>query len=185
MPYRYVVLGAGRQGTAAGYDFARHGEAAQVVMADADPAQAQRSAARINALVGREVAVPAGLPIVLGDMPRVVQILEAMLDNAHKYTPEGGWISLQAEAVAGGVEVRVCDSGPGIAAEDAPRVFGAFFRSEIPEVRAHPGWGLSLHVAKQLAEHMGGALGFANRPEGGVCFWLRLQAAESRESPTA
>ncbi len=132
-----------------------------------------------------EVAVPAGLPIVLGDMPRVVQILEAMLDNAHKYTPEGGWISLQAEAVAGGVEVRVCDSGPGIAAEDAPRVFGAFFRSEIPEVRAHPGWGLSLHVAKQLAEHMGGALGFANRPEGGVCFWLRLQAAESRESPTA
>ncbi|HFC10351.1 MAG TPA: hypothetical protein ENJ54_10955 [Chloroflexi bacterium] len=59
MSYRYVVLGAGRQGTAAGYDFALHGEAAQVVMADADWAQAERSAARINTLVGREVAVPA------------------------------------------------------------------------------------------------------------------------------
>jgi len=70
MPYRYVVLGAGRQGTAAGYDFARHGEAAQVVMADADPAQAQRSAARINALVGREVAVPAVLDASDGEALR-------------------------------------------------------------------------------------------------------------------
>jgi lysine 6-dehydrogenase len=63
-------LGAGRQGTAAGYDFARHGEAAQVVMADADPAQAQRSAARINALVGREVAVPAVLDASDGEALR-------------------------------------------------------------------------------------------------------------------
>ena len=59
MTYRYVVLGAGRQGTAAGYDLARHGQASQVVMADADPVQAERSAARINALLGREVAIPA------------------------------------------------------------------------------------------------------------------------------
>ena len=127
-----------------------------------------------------EITVPDGLPIVLGDMPRVVQILEALLDNAHKYTPEGGQIVLRAAAVEGGVEVRVCDTGPGIAPEDAARVFEAFFRSEIPEVREHPGWGLSLHVAKQLAEHMGGALGFENRPEGGVCFWLRLRAAGTR-----
>ncbi len=124
-----------------------------------------------------EVAVPDGLPIVLGDIPRVVQILEAMLDNAHKYTPEGGKIVLQAVALEGCVEVRVCDTGPGVAPEDAARMFEPFFRSEIPEVREYPGWGLSLHVAKQLAEKMGGTMAFANRPEGGVCFWLRLQAA--------
>jgi len=124
-----------------------------------------------------EVVVPEGLPIVQGDMARVVQILTAMLDNAHKYTPEGGSIVLKAEAVEDGVQVSVCDSGPGIAAEDAPRVFEAFFRSEIPEVREHPGWGLSLHVAKQLAEGMGGTLTFANRPEGGVCFTLLLRNA--------
>ncbi len=125
-----------------------------------------------------EVVVPDGLPIVLGDMPRVVQILSAMLDNAHKYTPEGGKIEVRAAATEGGVEVRVCDTGPGVAPEDAPRVFEPFFRSEIPEVREHPGWGLSLHVAKQLAEKMGGTMAFANRPEGGACFWLRLQVAE-------
>ena len=125
-----------------------------------------------------EADLPSGLPVVLGDTARVVQILEALLDNAHKYAPEGGHIRVHAAATEGGVQVTVCDDGPGIAPEDAPRVFEAFFRSEIPEVREHPGWGLSLHVAKQLAEGMGGALGFDARPEGGVCFWLRLQAAE-------
>ncbi len=59
MAYNYVILGAGRQGTAAGYDLAVHGEAAQVVMADADPAQAEAAARRINALVGSDVAHPA------------------------------------------------------------------------------------------------------------------------------
>ncbi len=70
MKYRYVVLGAGRQGTAAGYDFARHGEAVQVVMADADAAQAERSAARINALTGRDVAVPAVVDATDGEALR-------------------------------------------------------------------------------------------------------------------
>ncbi len=124
-----------------------------------------------------EVILPEGLPIVQGDMARVVQILTAMLDNAYKYTPEGGKIALKAEATSGGAQVSVCDNGPGVADEDAPRVFEAFFRSEIPEVREHPGWGLSLHVAKQLAERMGGSLTFANAPDGGVCFTLTLQAA--------
>ncbi len=124
-----------------------------------------------------EVGVPEGLPIVQGDVARVVQILTAMMDNAHKYTPEGGKIALQVEPVEDGLQVSVCDSGPGIAADDARRVFEAFFRAESPAVREHPGWGLSLHVAKQLAEHMGGSLTFAEAPAGGVCFTLRLQAA--------
>ena len=126
------------------------------------------------------VDVPDGLPLVAGDMPRVAQILEAMLDNAHKYAPQGGVITVQAEAVENDVRVRVCDTGPGIAADDAKKVFDAFFRSEIPEVREHPGWGLSLHVAKQLAEHMGGALTFANPSAGkGVCFAFTLPTAQN------
>lgn len=56
MRYRYVVLGAGRQGTAAAYDLARFGEAAEIVLCDVDGEAAQRSAARVNRLAGRAVA---------------------------------------------------------------------------------------------------------------------------------
>jgi lysine 6-dehydrogenase len=56
MTYRYAVLGSGRQGTAAAYDFARLGEADVVWMLDSDPAQAEKAAARVNALLGRSVA---------------------------------------------------------------------------------------------------------------------------------
>ncbi len=59
MAYRYVVLGAGRQGAAAGYDLASRGNAAQVVMADADAARAKDTAQRINTLLGKEIASPA------------------------------------------------------------------------------------------------------------------------------
>ncbi len=124
-----------------------------------------------------EVEIPDDLPVVVGDKDRVKQIFEALLDNAHKYTPKGGKILVRAEAIPQGVRVTVCDTGPGIATEDAIRVFEAFFRSEIPEVREHPGWGLSLHVAHQLAAHMGGELGFESTPGQGACFWLLLPIA--------
>ncbi len=61
--FRYVVLGAGRQGTAAAYDLARFGDATQIVVADADPDVAQKSAARINDLTGRPVATACPLDV--------------------------------------------------------------------------------------------------------------------------
>ncbi len=59
MGYRYAVVGSGRQGTAAAYDFAKFGEADEIIMADMNPAQAKRASARVNKLVGRRVARPA------------------------------------------------------------------------------------------------------------------------------
>jgi len=59
MPFDYAVLGAGRQGTAAAYDFARHGDAGQVVIADLDLAQAQRAAGRVNDLLGEDIVCAA------------------------------------------------------------------------------------------------------------------------------
>jgi len=59
MPFDYAVLGAGRQGTTAAYDLARHGDASQVVMADLDLAQAQRAAGRVNDLLGEDIACAA------------------------------------------------------------------------------------------------------------------------------
>jgi len=124
-----------------------------------------------------EAKLPKNLPKVLGDRERVSQIIEAMVDNAHRYTPEGGSIAVRAEVEGNDVVLWVCDTGIGIEPEDAERIFSPFFRSEAEEVRAHQGWGLSLHVAHTLAEKMGGAMGFESEVGKGTCFWLRLRRA--------
>lgn len=121
--------------------------------------------------------IPEGLPKVLGDKERVAQILEAMLDNAYRYTPEGGEITVRAETQGDNVVLWVCDTGIGIEPEDAERIFTPFFRSEVEAVRAHHGWGLSLHVAHALAEKMGGSMGFESEAGKGTCFWVRLRRA--------
>ncbi len=59
MTYRYLIIGAGKQGTAAAYDLAKFGEASQIIMADMDLDAAARAAKRVNQLIGRDVASPA------------------------------------------------------------------------------------------------------------------------------
>jgi len=70
--FTYAVVGAGRQGTAAAYDMARFGEAARVLVADADPEAAGRSAARVNGLVGREIAEPRAVDAAEPDLLRAL-----------------------------------------------------------------------------------------------------------------
>jgi len=128
-----------------------------------------------NQTLSAEIA--DALPKALGDRERVSQIIDAMLDNAYRYTPEGGKITVRAEAQGDDVVLWVCDTGIGIEPEDAERIFTPFFRSEVEAVRAHQGWGLSLHVAHTLAEKMGGSMGFESEAGKGACFWLRLRRA--------
>jgi lysine 6-dehydrogenase len=75
MRYRYAILGSGRQGTAAAYDLAVHGDAASILLADLHLEQAQRAAARVNGLAGREVATAAALDV--RDVDAVVNLLQA------------------------------------------------------------------------------------------------------------
>lgn len=75
MSYRYAIVGSGRQGTAAAYDLARFGEAQSILMADSVLAQAERAAARVNQLVGRQVARPAQLDVE--DEDAVVHLLQS------------------------------------------------------------------------------------------------------------
>ena len=167
MPYRYVVLGAGRQGTAAGYDFALHGEATQVVMADADLAQAERSAARINALVGREVAVPAAVDAadqaalrrllapadgVLSAVPYFFNlgITRAAIASRTHMTDIGGHtqtvfeqLALDEDARAAGISVVPdCGMGPGLINTIGAYLVEAFDQPR--EVRIYDG-GLPQH----------------------------------------
>ena len=93
--------------------------------------------------------------------------------NALEAMPEGGVLTLAAEAFPGGVELRVEDSGPGIPAETLGRVFDPFFTTKAQ------GTGLGLAIVQQVAEAHGGSVEALNRPEGGACFRIRLPEGAS------
>ena len=126
--------------------------------------------------------IPEGLPPAQGDPQRLTQVVEALVDNAHRYTPQGGQITLGARAADQEIRIWVADTGIGIRPEDQARLFEPFFRSEEQAVRDQHGWGLSLHVAGLLVERMGGRITFSSTPGQGSTFTIHLPLAERQLS---
>lgn len=104
------------------------------------------------------IAVPDDLPLVYADPARLTQIFTNLLSNAHKYTPDGGQITVRAEREGGYVRCSVSDTGIGMSPEDLGRLFTKFFRSDDPAVREKPGTGLGLCIFKNLVELQGGTV---------------------------
>jgi PAS domain S-box-containing protein len=116
--------------------------------------------------------VAPGLAPVYADRDRVLQVLSNYLNNAVKFTPAGGRIVLGLEATpAGGVRFRVSDSGPGIAAEDLPRLFTRFWQAR---GTAHLGSGLGLAIAKGIADAHRGRVWVESAHGQGSTFYLEL-----------
>jgi signal transduction histidine kinase len=138
-----------------------------------------------------KVTVPDGLPAVGGDEGRLVQVLTNLLDNAVKYTPPRGTITIGAQvAAADMVDLSVSDTGPGIPEADRPRVFERFYRVDKARSRELGGTGLGLAIVKHIVEGHGGHVWVeGNRPTGSR-FVVRLPAARpvethaKRERPT-
>jgi signal transduction histidine kinase len=109
----------------------------------------------------------APLPRVVADADRLRQVLLGLLDNAVKYTPPGGTVSVRAEAAAGQVLLHVADDGPGIPPEERERVFEPFHRvrGNRPQ-RGEPSTGLGLAVARRLVEAQGGSIRIADGEAG-------------------
>lgn len=105
---------------------------------------------------------------VRGTGPRLARAVTNLLDNAGKWSPVGGVV--EVSVVAGEVSVR--DHGPGVAPEDAPRVFDRFWRAS--NARSLPGSGLGLSIVKQVAESHGGSVTLEHASGGGARFRLRL-----------
>ena len=115
---------------------------------------------------------PAGPVVVEGDEDQLQQLLLNLALNALDAMPGAGrWRSNSASLSTGRVEIRVSDTGPGIAPALLPKVFEPFVSSK------ETGLGLGLPVSRRIAEDHGGSLAAYNRPEGGACFVLRLPAA--------
>lgn len=126
-----------------------------------------------------EVEVPDQL-LARGDPQRTAQILTALLDNAVRYTPEGGTVTISGNVLDNGVEASVRDTGPGISSEHLSRIFDRFYRAEEVRTRAGGGTGLGLSIARDLAHAQGGDLSAENAAPhdepGGAVFRLRLPA---------
>ena len=103
-----------------------------------------------------ETALPATLPMV-GDRDLILQAVVNLLDNAVKFTPDGGWVELRARPLGGGAaEIIVSDSGPGLGVEDQGRAGERFFRAD--RSRNTPGSGLGLSLVRAVAQLHGGDL---------------------------
>jgi len=117
--------------------------------------------------------VPGHLRTVLGDADRVRQVLSNLLTNACAATP-GGLVSVKVQegAAPGAVRCSVIDDGAGVAADDIDRLFLPYERGAAADPS---GVGLGLTIAKAAVEAMGGTIGAASRPAGGMCVWFELQ----------
>lgn len=131
---------------------------------------------------------PEDLPPACADRTALRRVLCGLVENAIKYTPDGGSITLRAEGSDEGVLIHVVDSGRGIAPEDVPHVFEKFYRGRVPEVlngdgsppdvseevAEAPGVGLGLYIAQTITRQMGGTITVESAPGRGSIFTVRL-----------
>ncbi len=101
-------------------------------------------------------------------------MLTNLLDNAIKFTPEGGTVEVAVRRSAGGAEVQVSDSGRGIPDEALPRIFERFYRVERSRSREAGGTGLGLAIAKHIIDAHGGQISVGSRVGHGSVFTVRL-----------
>jgi two-component system, OmpR family, phosphate regulon sensor histidine kinase PhoR len=130
----------------------------------------------IDVLVGEHVSP------VAADKDRVRQILVNLVDNAIKYSPDGGRIELGVEAIDGLALFRVVDEGIGIPSEERPRIFEKFYRLDPDMTRGIGGTGLGLYICSELVERMGGRIWVEAGEENGSAFYFELPVTGSTRS---
>jgi len=111
---------------------------------------------------------------VYGDADKLKQALVALLQNALKYTPYEGTVTLSLTAHDGNALISVCDTGIGIAPEDLPHIFERFYRADPARSRDRGGSGLGLAIVKSIVEEHGGSIQVERMPGKGSAFHMKL-----------
>lgn len=124
------------------------------------------------------------LPSMVADADRLAQVFANLLDNALKYTPNGGTVTLTAQLGSGGAVVTVADTGSGIPAEDLPHIFERFYRVEKSKAVGR-GYGLGLAITKEIVQAHGGAISVESVSGLGTKFTVRLPLAQSDDTTVA
>jgi signal transduction histidine kinase len=128
------------------------------------------------------VELPAeDLPPIRGPLETLEQVLENLVSNAVKYTPEEGSVAVRFSKADGTVRIEVSDTGIGIPREDRPRLFSEFFRAENAKAMEVVGTGLGLSIVKENIDRLGGRIVVESEEGAGSLFVVHLPAAAARE----
>ena len=129
------------------------------------------------------IDVADDLPQANGDPMATDIIIGQLLENAFKYSPEGGAVTVRAKPEGDAIVIEVADQGVGIPPEDRERVFQRFVQGETGDRRRFGGIGLGLYIVRQLAQAQGGEIAADGRDGGGTVMRLKLRTAAT--GPTA
>ncbi|BCW55422.1 MULTISPECIES: sensor histidine kinase [unclassified Arthrobacter] len=124
-----------------------------------------------------EIAADVPSPLwAYADPLRIGQVLDNLVSNAIKYSPDGGKVSISADADRQWVRLSVTDTGMGMSSEDAARAFNRFFRAETARKAAIPGAGLGLSITRMIVERHGGTIDCESGEGQGSTFTVTLPA---------
>jgi signal transduction histidine kinase len=132
----------------------------------AAPAAAEKSV--------RLVLAAQPVPALVGDKGRLAQVLDNLVSNALKFTPEGGSVEVSTRLNGESVSIEVADTGIGIPVADQPRLFERFFRSSVADDQAIPGTGLGLAIVKAIVEAHKGVIAIDSKEGRGTTFRVDL-----------
>ena len=157
------------------------------------PVRLPRLAAEAAEEVGRRfpkhsliVDFPSGFPLIDADPERILQVLRQLLDNAAKYSPNGGMIVVQGKVAEGRIVVSVADEGTGIDPEDLSHLFERFFRAK-SDSGSRPriiGTGLGLPISRAIVEAHGGHIWAESQPGQGSKFCFTLPVGGAIPNPS-
>ncbi len=119
--------------------------------------------------------VPDDLPYLMADAGKLDQILTNLVENALKFTPQGGCVSLSARTVEAGIEIQVADTGVGVPREHLPHIFERFYK--VDRSRRNVGTGLGLAITRRLVQAHGGNIKVSSVEGEGSVFTFNLSRA--------
>jgi len=129
--------------------------------------------------------IPDDLPPAYGDAMATDIIIGQLIENAFKYSPDGGTVTIRAGRCGDWIEVTVADTGIGIAPADRERIFERFVQGETGDRRRFGGIGLGLYIVRQLARAQGAEVTAGERPGGGTVMRLRLRSVAPASAAVA
>lgn len=137
-----------------------------------------------NNVVGKNLTLfthlPEDLPRVVANVSNLEQVFTNLLDNAIKYTPEGGKIAVSAFQDGDMIQISVKDTGLGMEAKHIPRLFERFYRVDKARSRDLGGTGLGLSIVKHIIQYHGGEIWVESAPNKGSTFSFTLRKSEER-----